>query len=284
MLYKKEKPEERAKTIESGKEECITEYLFFLTALLACVIGKICGMGGGVIIKPVLDSCGLLSVAAINLLSGCTVIGMSAWSVGKTLVKKEKAIDLRSATPLAAGAAVGGITGKILFSAIAKQFEQADRAGGVQAILLLTATAATLIYTLKKDRLTSYAVTNPVLIVLIGLVLGLLGSFLGIGGGPFNMAVLFLFFSMKTKTASQNSLYVILISQTAGLVYTLLRGNVPTVSALLLIGMVGFGILGSEIGGRIHTRITEKTNTRLFEAAMILVMAICLYNIRLLFA
>ena len=35
-------------------------------------------------------------------------------------------------------------------------------------------------------------------------------------GGPFNMAVLFYFFSMGTKTAAQNSLYVILISQLTG--------------------------------------------------------------------
>ena len=247
------------------------------------MIGKICGMGGGVIIKPVLDSTGLLSVAAINLLSGCTVIGMSAWSVGKTLVKKEKAIDLRSATPLAVGAAAGGIAGKILFSAVAKQFAHPDRAGGVQALLLLAATAATLVYTIKKDGLRSFEVKNPALIVAIGFGLGVLGSFLGIGGGPFNMAVLFLFFSMTTKIASQNSLYVILISQIAGLLWTVIRGNVPQVSALLLAGMVFFGILGSEIGRRIHTRISEKSNTRLFEAAMVLVLLICVYNLRLLF-
>ena len=124
---------------------------------------------------------------------------------------------------------------------------------------------------------------NPALIVAIGFGLGVLGSFLGIGGGPFNMAVLFLFFSMTTKIASQNSLYVILISQIAGLLWTVIRGNVPQVSALLLAGMVFFGILGSEIGRRIHTRISEKSNTRLFEAAMVLVLLICVYNLRLLF-
>ena len=42
------------------------ELLFCLVALLACTIGKICGMGGGVIIKPVLDAFGILSVATIT--------------------------------------------------------------------------------------------------------------------------------------------------------------------------------------------------------------------------
>ena len=32
----------------------------FLVAFLACIIGKICGMGGGVIIKPVLDATGVM--------------------------------------------------------------------------------------------------------------------------------------------------------------------------------------------------------------------------------
>ena len=58
----------------------------FLVAFLACIIGKICGMGGGVIIKPVLDATGVMEVAAINFLSGCTVIGMTCWSVGKSMV------------------------------------------------------------------------------------------------------------------------------------------------------------------------------------------------------
>ena len=32
------------------------EIVFFAVAMLACLIGKICGIGGGVIIKPMLDA------------------------------------------------------------------------------------------------------------------------------------------------------------------------------------------------------------------------------------
>ncbi len=73
-------------------------------------------------------------------------------------------------------------------------FANADTAGGIQAALLCTATFATLLYTIRKDRLTMLQVRNPAVCVLIGLGLGMLGTFLGIGGGPFNMAVLFFFF------------------------------------------------------------------------------------------
>lgn len=252
--------------------------VFFLVAFIACTIGKICGMGGGVIIKPVLDAFGVMSVSSINLLSGCTVIGMTLWSVCKTALQGNSKVDIRSSTPLAIGAAIGGIMGKELFSSVEKLFSDPNRAGGIQAGILFIAMMATLIYTVKKDKVKSMHVTNPVVIVFIGLVLGMLGSFLGIGGGPFNMAVLFLFFSMPVKTAAQNSLYIILISQVTSLIRQVLSGHLPPIIPAVLIGMVVFGIIGSEVGGNINKRLTDKSATVLFECATILVMAICVYN------
>ena len=254
-------------------------YVIFIVSFLACVIGKICGMGGGVIIKPVLDAFGIMSVSSINFLSGCTVIGMSCWSVGKSCVQKDSQIDLKISTPLAIGAAIGGILGKSAFSAVAGMFPNPDKAGGVQAVLLLAATLATLIYTIRKDHIRSLHVTNPAACVVIGLFLGMLGSFLGIGGGPFNMAVLYFFFSMTTKVAAQNSLYIILISQVASLLITIFSRKLPEVVWIVLIGMVACGVAGSEAGGRINKKLSERSATVLFEMAMILVMGICCYNI-----
>ena len=57
--------------------------IFFLVALAASVAGAICGIGGGVIIKPVLDLLHLETVTAISFLSGCTVLSMSCYSVGR---------------------------------------------------------------------------------------------------------------------------------------------------------------------------------------------------------
>lgn len=256
----------------------------FLVAFLACIIGKICGMGGGVIIKPVLDATGVMEVAAINFLSGCTVIGMTCWSVGKSMVKRDSEIDLAVSTPLAIGAAVGGLLGKQLFSAVAGLFADANTAGGVQAGLLLVATFATLLYTVNKNRIRMLQVRNKMACILIGLGLGMLGTFLGIGGGPFNMAVLYFFFSMSTKVAAQNSLYVILISQTVGILATAFGSGIPMLSVWLLVGMVLCGVVGGEVGGRINKGLSEQRATRLFEASMVLVMAISCYNIYAFFS
>lgn len=60
-------------------------YLIFLVVCFgASIVGAICGIGGGVIIKPVLDSFGVLDVTAISFLSGCTVLSMTTYSVLKT--------------------------------------------------------------------------------------------------------------------------------------------------------------------------------------------------------
>ena len=256
-----------------------TMIVCFITALLACVVGRICGMGGGVIIKPVLDALGVMSVASVSFLSGCTVVGMSCWSVGRSLLRRESQIDLRISTPLAIGAAVGGVLGKELFAAVSALFLNADTAGGVQACLLFAATLATFVYTRRRSRIHSRHVSHPAACVAIGLALGMLGSFLGIGGGPFNMAVLFYFFSMETKAAAQNSLYVILISQATGLMSVVISGSTPPLRLGVLIGMILFGIIGSEMGSRASKCLSERGATVLFEASMLLVMAINVVNI-----
>lgn len=251
------------------------ELLFCLVGLLACVVGKICGMGGGVIIKPVLDAFGILSVEAINFYSACTVTAMSGYSVVKSLKSSERQLDLRISTPLAVGAAIGGFAGKALFSRVAVLFADPNTAGGVQAALLFL---LTLLYTVKKNAVKGWRIKNSLGCVLIGLMLGSLGAFLGIGGGPFNMAALYLCFSMSTKQAAENSLYIILLSQITGLFKTVLPASVPTFVPLLLLGMILCGILGSEGGRRLNTRLNEKTATHLLEIAMLFVMSISVYN------
>ena len=51
--------------------------ILFSVSLISSLIGAISGIGGGVIIKPVLDSLGVMSISTINFLSGCTVLAMA---------------------------------------------------------------------------------------------------------------------------------------------------------------------------------------------------------------
>lgn len=253
--------------------------LFALVSFGASIAGAICGIGGGVIIKPTLDAFGVLSVSAISFLSGCTVLGMTCYSVGKSKLSGESLIDMKTGTPLAIGAAIGGVVGKSMFQTLSGMFANKDMVGAVQASCLLVITLGTLIYTLKKDKIHTYHVANVAACVLIGVVLGIFSSFLGIGGGPINLVVLFFFFSMETKTAAQNSLYIILFSQITSLINTLVTGTIPEFSFLLLAVMVICGILGGASGRVINKKIDSKVVDKLFIILMVVIIFINIYNI-----
>lgn len=252
--------------------------LFFLVSFFASVAGAICGIGGGVIIKPLLDMFGLASVATISFLSGCTVLSMSCYTVGRSLTEKDSRVDLHIGTPLAIGAAVGGVAGKQLFSAIAAMFSDPNRVGAVQSCLLAAITVGTFIYTLQKEKIRGLHIRNRTACLVIGLVLGIMSSFLGIGGGPINLVVLYFFFGMNTKTAAQNSLYVILFSQIASFITTLVTGTVPEFALPTLVLMVAGGIGGGIAGRFVNKRMSAGAVDRLFLLLMAIIIGISVYN------
>lgn len=253
--------------------------LFFCVCFGASVVGAICGIGGGVIIKPVLDATGVLSVSAVSFLSGCTVLSMTTYSVIRSKRSGTSQIDQKTGFPLAVGAAIGGLLGKELFSLIRDASPDPDRVGMVQAICLLIVTVGTLVYTLLKDRISTYHMKNRIGCIFIGLFLGFLSSFLGIGGGPINLVVLFFFFSMSTKEAAENSLYIIFFSQMASLISTLVTGSTPEFELPILLLMVTGGIAGGICGRSLNRRMQEKTVDQLFIGLMIVMILINIYNI-----
>ena len=257
--------------------------LIYLVFLIVCfgasIVGAICGIGGGVIIKPVLDSFGVLDVTAISFLSGCTVLSMTTYSVLKNKISGESHVTMKTGFPLAIGAAVGGLIGKWLFSYVKSLSSDPNKVGAVQALCLLIVTLGTLIYTIYKAKIKTYEVDSAIVCVLIGIFLGIMSSFLAIGGGPINLVVLFFFFSMSTKLAAENSLYIIFFSQIASLISTIVTGSVPDFQIGVLILMVAGGIAGGICGRAINKKIDEKTVDKLFIALMVLMIVINIYNI-----
>lgn len=254
-------------------------FVVFLICFCASVAGAICGIGGGVIIKPVLDSFGIMSVSTISFLSGCTVLSMTAYSVIRSKISEVSRIDQKTGFPLAVGAAIGGVLGKNLYQIIKDMSSEPDRVGAIQATCLLVVTLGTLIYTLKKQSIKTKVIKNAVACVVIGLGLGMMSAFLGIGGGPINLVVLFYFFSMDTKTAAENSLYIILFSQIASLLASIYTRTVPEFSVITLVLMVCGGILGGMAGRKVNKKLDEQAVDKLFIGLMVLMILINIYNI-----
>ena len=158
-------------------------------------------------------------------------------------------------------------------------FENQNTVGAVQAACLMTLTLGTLIYTLKKSRIKTHYLKSVPACLAIGLFLGVLSSFLGIGGGPINLVILFYFFSMTTKVAAQNSLYIILFSQVTSLVVSVFTGTVPPVEWGILAGMVVCGVLGGITGRWFNKRMNDRMVDKLFMILMVMIIFINIYNI-----
>lgn len=246
---------------------------------MASVTGAVCGIGGGIIIKPVLDASGMMDVSMINFLSGCTVLSMSAYSVILSKTGGKADIEMKTGFPLAIGAAAGGVTGRWLFAFILRLFEDQNQAGRIQAFCLLIITFGTLMYTLCKEKIRTFHVRNVFACILIGVFLGLLSAFLGIGGGPVNLVVLFFFFSMSTKAAAENSLYIIFFSQVTSLAAAILTGSVENIDIFMTILMSAGGIAGGICGRALNKKISDKAVDKLFIVLMIVIIGICIYNV-----
>lgn len=253
--------------------------IFFVVCFGASIVGAICGIGGGVIIKPVLDAVGVMDVSAISFLSGCTVLSMTTYSVAKGKISGEKTVELQIGIPLALGAAAGGLFGKRLFTLVKSMSEEPDRVGAIQALCLMLVTVGTLVYTLNKHRIHTYKIQNAPVCVVIGIFLGILSSFLGIGGGPINLVVLYFFFSMATKAAAEYSLYIIFFSQLASLFSTIVTGTLPEFSAGILLLMAAGGIAGGICGRALNKRLNERAVDALFIGLMVVMILINIYNI-----
>lgn len=254
------------------------EIIFFMVSILSSAAGSICGIGGGVIIKPVLDATGIMSVSGISFLSGCTVLAMSIVSVYKNIHAKTAKLNVRIATGLAVGAAAGGVAGKSLFQIMKSAVGNENIVGMTQAIILIVITIGTLIYTVYKKRIHTKEYSQMWICLVIGVLLGIMSSFLGIGGGPINLVVLAYFFSMSTKEAALSSLYIIMFSQMTSLIQTCATGTIPDIRISYLIVMVAGGVLGGALGSKINKKISEENVNRLFIALMTVIIGINIYN------
>ncbi len=263
------------------KEDTTMEYfIIIMVCFLSSVVGAICGIGGGVIIKPVLDATGILAVTTGSFLSGCTVLSMSVVSMYKNMrAKHDFVFDKAFATMIAAGGVAGGISGKALYEMVLRRLSDTSHVGAVQAAVLLVITIGTLLYTINKKNIKTKKLSNNPVIFLIGIVLGIMSSFLSIGGGPINLVVLFYFFSMTSKQAAMYSIYIIMFSQISSLFVTVVRGKTPVFELPTLLLMIGCGILGGLVGSKINKKIDNRTVDHLFIGLMAIIIVINIFNI-----
>ncbi|MDE5670733.1 MAG: sulfite exporter TauE/SafE family protein [Eubacterium sp.] len=251
------------------------DVIYSIIIFFATFLGAFVGLGGGVIIKPLLDLIGHDSVAAVNFISACAVFSMSISSTIKHIKAKTK-IDFKFIVILSIGAVAGGIAGSCLFDYMLTIFDN-TALKRIQGIILGILLIISVIYiNLKKRK--SLNVKNPAGIITVGLILGLTASFLGVGGGPINVAFLVLFFSMSMKDAAVYSVGVIFFSQLSKLITTAVTDSIPEFNYVTLILAVATAVIGGILGARMNKKSNEKTIKTVFTVVVACVAGVNLCN------
>ncbi len=252
--------------------------IYFILALFATTVGSLTGMGGGVIIKPLMDVFGDYDVQTIGVISSITVFTMAIVSIIKQL-KSKTVIPFKTTIPLTIGSVAGGFIGKkaldLIFSALNANYITTI----VQNIMLAILILCVIIYMKNKYRIKGKELNGIIVSLIVGLFLGFCSSFLGIGGGPINVALIIYLFSYDTKTATVCSIMTILFAQISKLTTIALTTGFD-VFDLSVVPLMAIGaVLGGFIGASLNKKFSEKAVEKAFNAVQVFVLSLTIFNI-----
>lgn len=248
--------------------------IYAIVIFIATFLGACAGLGGGVIIKPVLDFIGQHDLNTISFLSTSAVFTMSVYATIKQIRNKVK-FDYLMIILIAIGAMLGGNFGSTIFSSLLNIMDS-HLLLFMQAIIL----AILLIIVLLNVNLPhqNLQIKNKAITFIIGIVLGMLSSFLGIGGGPINVAVFIFFFSVDMKTATVYSIATILFSQASKLFTIALTTGFMDFDLSLLLYTLPMAVLGGMVGVKVNRLANEKTITNIFNYTVVAIIILNIYN------
>ncbi|MBI9097502.1 MAG: sulfite exporter TauE/SafE family protein [Spirochaetaceae bacterium] len=206
-----------------------------------------------------------------SLLAFCPLSRFYPWLLYRAGIR----FDRKRTVFIALGSIFGGLAGKSLFSSMVTGIKQTLFVTAFQSLILAVLLILVLVYLARKN-IQNHDIHNRVIILTAGFLLGLTAAFLGVGGGPFNVVLLSLLFSMDTKSASVHSLLIIFFSQSAKLIAILSDTGFSEYNLSALVFMIPGGILGGVIGTGLNRKLEGETIQLLFK---IIVSAIILLNL-----
>jgi uncharacterized membrane protein YfcA len=260
-------------TIRIGRKELAFDFpnvqrpddmLYFLLSFLSTILGGIVGVGGGLVIRAILAFLEVeKGIAAFS--SATAVLAMAI--VNLALYRKNNIpIELKGVAFLALGNILGGFLGGSLIPLASTQFVNGSYILVMFAVLFIM---------LFRDRLPHIRVGHPIFAILLGVGTGILSGFFGIGGGPFQMVVLLVFFDLKPKDAVVQSIAITLLTTASSLIRYTMNGSADF---SLAIYMIPAAILGGWLGGRLQTKIEHHNVARIFIIVILGVIVLQIYS------
>jgi hypothetical protein len=228
----------------------------------AGLLGALTGIGGGVLLTPILA---LHFGIPIRQAIGTSLVAVITTSAASSSVHLQRhTTDIRLGMTLELATALGAA----VMAYLVGYFNRNVLEGVFAAFLLYS--SITILRSggkLKSDE-HSAAMTNGngeippyepkryPLGLSASLVAGALSGLLGIGGGPIKVPVMFIFMDVPLMVATATSNFMIGVTAAASAIVYYRRGDIqPDIAAPLAVGVFLGSLLGARLAPRVHTRI-----------------------------
>jgi uncharacterized protein len=223
------------------------ENLWFIPlGFVAGLLGSIIGLGGGIIIVPVLTFLGFPpTVAASNSLF--VVFGNAASS--SLSYAKQKRIEYSIGIKLGLLSIPGSVLGALISAEITPVLFKIL----FGFILIL---ASIYIFSKRKIEFKGYTQSKQVLIFALGasFFAGIISGLFGVGGGIIFVPVMVILMGMLMKNAAPTSQFILLFAASSGLMVHILLGHPEYIQALFL---AAGAFVGGLVGARLSLEIKE---------------------------
>lgn len=249
--------------------------IYFIIIIIANTIGAISGVGGGVIIKPLLESFQFHSLENITFFSCVAVFTMALSSTVKQ-IRNGVQIDYQRGLAISLGSIIGGVVGNKLITFLLVYFGSQREVQLMQIVVTIVSFLVVFIYSLRHARTCHFS--QPVVYFFVGVGLGTFSTLLGIGGGPINVSLLVFILGLGMKEAAVYSIITILFSQLAKLIEIALSTGFEKFDLPVLCVIIPAALLGGYLGGLLSCRCCDKKVGQVFTAVVLIVILINLYN------
>lgn len=221
--------------------------LFLLLSIGATLLGSMVGLGGGLIITPVLILMGLPPPVAASSSLAATLSNAATSSV---MYAKQGRIEYKQALRLGIISTPGSVLGAVVST-------NADVT--LFSILLGITLLLASIYVFIKPRLSSHPPRNTITVLILpataSFFAGVVSSFFGIGGGVVFVPVLIILAGMSIMRAASTSMFAILLASIVGMATHGTLGNSDAVLALIL---SAGGLIGGMVGAKLSLVVGEQ--------------------------
>ncbi len=234
--------------------------IYFAIVFIATLIGGMSGMGGQ------------LDLVTIGVLSSITVLTMSIVSVAKGLRGKLN-VDVGLVT-LALSGVAGGFLGNLLFG-LAKSNLGDDNVNIIQIVLNLIL----LIFCVFQKFFKKHEAKNIIWFIAVGTLLGTLATFIGIGGGPINVALLMVVFGFDIKKSVTSSLFIIMFSQAMNVGTVAFTTGFEGLDLQPLYYMLPAAVIGGFLGAMLCKKLSEKVVKNVYTITVSGLVLLNIYNL-----